>query len=253
MISSSIIFLIMVASLVSSAAVPYNPVKRTLQENEIIVYGSGRLEVMNKTTYADLASKFGLTSEGRPAPIDASLLSGNDSSLANSTDDSSALSKRCSKIKVFTELPTSTFLNWDVVMSSVISAKEATATVAVTEGYSIANGITVSTSSSVTVIEDFLTVSYGISYTTTWTSQYSAAYTFQVPIGKYGAVVSNPVTTRHAGYLDQGCVGKATRTYYQADSYTSKAYGGLSWVDGTISLCTSDSYPVNRCLGNGTL
>lgn len=67
-------------------------------------------------------------------------------------------------------------------------------------------------------------------------------------------MVSNPATTRHSGRVDIGCIAEATdTTYFTADSYSSKAYGGLSWVEGTITLCTGDTYPLPRCSGEGTL
>ncbi|KAH6694819.1 hypothetical protein BKA61DRAFT_683515 [Leptodontidium sp. MPI-SDFR-AT-0119] len=234
----------MAAGLVSAAAVP----KRTLSPDEVIVYGSGRVEIMNKTAYAALQSN---TMIGAPAPIHPSLLDG--SKPANTSSSAPALHKRCDDITVFTPSPVQTFLGWDVLMSSVIHATGETATVAVTEGYSIANTVTVTAGLSAAIPQTFLTASFGISYAETWTSTYSASYTFGIPDGKYGAIVSNPYTTRHSGFVDTGCVGSATRAYYQGDSYSSKASGGLSWVDGTISLCTGDEFPLKKCLGEGTL
>jgi hypothetical protein len=143
-----------------------------------------------------------------------------------------------------------------VPMSSVLLAgSSGTTTVAVTEGYSISNSVSVGVSSQLTLVEDFLSTTFSISYTETWTSTYSASYSFQIPAGKYGAVVSNPATTRHSGRVDIGCIADAgvETTYFTADSYNSKAYGGLSWVEGTISLCTGDTYPLPRCIGEGTL
>ncbi|KAH7306150.1 hypothetical protein BKA65DRAFT_559994 [Rhexocercosporidium sp. MPI-PUGE-AT-0058] len=233
----------MATGLVSAAVVP-----RVLSPDEVIVYGGGRVEIMNKTAYAALQT--GVTTSA-PAPIQPPL--SDDSSSTNTASSSPALHKRCDEITVFTPNPVQTFLGWDVLMSSVIHATGTTATVAVTEGYSIANTVTVTAGLSAAIPQTFLTASFGISYAETWTSTYSASYTFGVPEGKYGAVVSNPSTTRHSGYVDTGCVGSATRAYYQGDSYTSKASGGLSWVDGTISLCTGDEFPLKRCLGEGTL
>ncbi|KAG4440089.1 hypothetical protein IFR05_004432 [Cadophora sp. M221] len=244
MFSSSLLSIIMATGLVSAAAVP----KRTLSPDEIIVYGSGRVEIMNKSDYAALQSD---TMIGAPAPIHPSLLEGY--KPANTSSSAPSLHKRCDEITVFTPSPVQTFLGWDVLMSSVIHATGTTATVAVTEGYSIANTVTVTAGLSAAIPQTFLTASFGISYAETWTSTYSASYTFGVPDGKYGAIVSNPYTTRHSGFVDTGCVGSATRAYYQGDSYTSKASGGLSWVDGTISLCTGDEFPLKKCLGEGTL
>ncbi|KAK0109528.1 hypothetical protein ONS95_002216 [Cadophora gregata] len=241
MFSSSILSLVMAAGLASAAVVP-----RTLNPDEIIVYGEGRVEIMNKTAWESLQNGAMI---GRPAAIHPDLVSG--TGPVNST--ASTLNKRCDSITVFTPNPVQTFLDWDVLMSSVIHATGDSATVSVTEGYSISNSVSVTAGLSAAIPETFLTASFGISYSETWSSTYSAAYTFGVPDGKYGAVVSNPWTTRHSGFVDSGCVGSASRAFYQADSYTSKASGGLSWVDGTISLCTGDEFPLKRCLGEGTL
>lgn len=139
-------------------------------------------------------------------------------------------------------------------MSSVVSAVNSPATVAVTAGYSISNSLTVSTGAELSLIENILSVSYSIDYSQSWSSEYSAQYTFEIPVGKYGAVVSNPTTTRHSGRVWKGCLGEeGTTSTYVGDSYESRAFGGLSWVDGVISLCTSDSFPLMRCVGEGRL
>lgn len=135
----------------------------------------------------------------------------------------------------------------------MITAGEKDALVSVTAGYSITNTIGVSVGASLTLVQDFLSTSYQIDYSQSWSSSYSAGYTFTVPAGKHGAVVSNPMTTRHSGSVDVGCVGYAETTTFQADSYSSKSYGDLAWVEGTISLCTSDTYPMPMCIGSGTL
>ncbi|CZR68693.1 uncharacterized protein PAC_18592 [Phialocephala subalpina] len=250
MFTSTFTSFVLAASLASAAVIPdLTLAKRNLTDNDIIVWGSnGRVEVMNKSDFVLLASQsspsFNLT-----APTPTTL----NNTLTNSTLPSRSLSGRCSQETIFTMNPVSSFLNWDVPMSSVLQANTAGTTVSVTEGYSITNTVSVGVSASLTVIEDFLSTSFSIDYSESWASSYSAAYTFTIPEGKYGVVVSNPLTTRHSGFVDIGCVGEAERTYFQGDSYSSKAYGGLSWVDGTISLCTGDSYPVPRCNGDGTL
>jgi hypothetical protein len=225
-------------------------IKRNLTENDIIVWGSnGRMEVMNKSEFALLASQsstaFNLTAS---TPISLN------STITNNTLSSRSLSPRgCSSQTYFTMNDPETFLNWDVPMSSVLKGNTATTTVTVTQGYTIANSISVGIATTYTLIEKILTTTLSISYTETWTSSYSAAYAFAIPEGKYGVVVSNPATTRHSGFIDVGCIGSSERSYFQADSYSSKAYGGLSWVDGTISLCTGDTYPVPMCNGGGTI
>lgn len=138
-------------------------------------------------------------------------------------------------------------------MSQVVKGNTDSTSVSVTEGFTIGNSLTVSESIGATV-EGFLSSTFSISYTETWSSFFAAAYTFSVPEGKFGAVVSNPSTTRRSGHVDIGCVGVQGERYdFTSDSYSSKSYDALAWVDGVISLCTGDSFPLPRCLGEGTL
>jgi hypothetical protein len=244
---STLIQMFLAGGLASAKAIP-----RALSEDEIIVFGKGgRVEVMNKTSYALLSSPespvFNLTSS-TPTTISTIQNAASKRSPGTGTVDA-----RCSKETIYSMNPVSSFLNWDVIMSSVVHASTGDASVAVTAGYSITNTIDVSVSTSLTLIENYLSTTYSIDYSQSWSSSYSAGYTFTVPSGKYGAVVSNPLTTRHSGSVDIGCVGYAETTTFQADSYSSKSYGDLSWVEGTISLCTSTSYPMPMCIGSGTL
>ncbi|TGO16293.1 hypothetical protein BTUL_0030g00730 [Botrytis tulipae] len=249
-ITSLLSSLLLSSTIVGAATIP-----RNLDESKIILFGeNGRTEVMDKAEFWKHHHHHRHNITQAPGPI----VGYNGTSFFNGTSGhypSSSLAKRgCKTATVVRENPDETFLNWDVPMSSVVKAGSTTSTVAVTQGYSIANAISVSASASFTLIEDFLTTSFGISYTETWTSTYTAAYTYTVPAGKYGAVVSNPYTLRKSGYIDSGCVGNPSETdTYQADSYSSQAYGGLSWVSGTISLCTGDTYPLPRCLGGGVI
>ncbi|KAM3075341.1 hypothetical protein ACMFMF_006016 [Clarireedia jacksonii] len=209
---SSLPLLLLGSSIASAAAIP--EVFPELDESHIILFGeNGRVEIANK---ADYLSSVNIATTPPPGPnlIDT-----------NSTN-ASTLSKRCKSASIIRQNPDSVFLNWDVPMSSVVKAGEASSSVAVTAGYQIGNSLSVSVSSSLTIVKDFLSSTLGISYSQTWTSTYAAAYTFPVPAGKYGVVVSNPRTTRRSGYVDTGCVGEGSSAYYQADSYESHAYGG---------------------------
>ncbi|KAF7890010.1 uncharacterized protein EAF02_002425 [Botrytis sinoallii] len=242
-ITSLLSSLLLSSTIVGAATIP-----RNLDESKIILFGeNGRTEVMDKAEFWKHHHGSNITQS--PGP----LVGYNGTSGGHFA--SSALDKRgCKSATVIRENPDQKFLNWDVPMSSVVKAGTTTATVAVTEGYSIANAISVSAGATFTLVENFLQTSYGITYTETWTSTYTASYTYTVPAGKYGAVVSNPYTLRKSGYIDIGCIGAAAETdTYQADSYTSQAYGGLSWVSGTISLCTGDTYPLPACIGSGVI
>lgn len=246
------ISLLTAAGLVSAAAVP-----RALGEHDIIIFGNGRMEVWNKTSYNLLSAPhnpiFNLTSPPPTGTFNGTFGHHHNGTMGDHNRTEVAVSKRCSKETIWHLDPVSTFLNWDVIMSSVVNAGANDATVAVTSGYSITNSLGVSSTTELSLVKDFLSTSFTIDYEQSWQSSYSAGYTFTVPAGKYGAVVSNPMTTRHSGSVDVGCVGAAVTSTFQSDSYSSKSYGDLAWVTGTISLCTSDSYPMKMCNGDGTL
>lgn len=133
-------------------------------------------------------------------------------------------------------------------------AKGAPTTVSVSTGYSIANSVTVGASADFTLVKDFLSTSMSIDYGQTWTSTQTQLFSGVVPEGKYGAFVSNPWTNRKSGNVFKGTVGsEGSLTSYQADSFDSKAFADMQWVDGVISLCIGDAFPLPRCLGEGTL
>ena len=247
MLTSTLTTLLIGANLVTAATLP----PRMLTEDDVILYGkNGRVEVMKRSEYSVIAATDNPFYDASNAP--PSNVTVYKASTTNELP-TRALGARCSKETVFTMNPVETFLNWDVLMSQVVKANTAGTSVSVTEGFSIDNSISVSESATLSTIDQFLSTTFSISYTETWSSSYAAAYTFSIPTGKYGAVVSNPSTTRHSGYVDIGCIAEATRTTFTADSYTSKSYDSLAWVDGVISLCTGDSFPLPRCLGGGTL
>ncbi|RAL65858.1 hypothetical protein DID88_005521 [Monilinia fructigena] len=234
-ITSILSTLLLSSSIVGAVSIP-----RNLDESHLVLFGDdGRTEVVDK---ADFLKKY---HQEHPEDIAGP--------IANGTQELVDLEKRgCKSYSIITQNKDQQFLNWDVPMSSVVKAGEKTSTVSVTQGYQISNSIAVSATASLTLIEDFLSASFGITTTKTWTSTYAAAYTYTVPEGKYGVVVSNPWTLRKSGHIDIGCIGQGgQRVTYQSDSYTSKAYDGLAWVTGSISLCTSNSYPVKNCIGNG--
>jgi hypothetical protein len=239
------------ATLVSAASLPH----RMLTEDDVILYGrDGRVEVMKRSNYSIIAATDNPFYNADDAPPANATIYKATSSATSDGLPTRALGARCSTETVFTMNPVETFLNWDVLMSQVVKANTAGTTVSVTAGFSIANSISVSESATLSTVDAFLSTTFSISYTETWSSSYAAAYTFSIPTGKYGAVVSNPSTTRHSGYVDIGCIAEgATRTTFMADSYSSKSYDSLAWVDGVIQLCTGDTFPLPRCTGDGTL
>lgn len=218
------------STLISASAI----IPRALTVDELLVVVDGQVQVVNKADY--MANK-----AFKPS--------------SNTTDSATPLTRRdCTSRDIVYNDPVQTFLNWDVPMSSVIKAGTEDASVAVTAGYEISNSLTISAGLSSSFFDEMLGVSFGVEASQSWTSSYAAAYTFPVPAGYYGAVVSNPYTTRHSGYVMSGCPGdEGSKTTYVSDSYASKAYGGLSWVDGTIGICIGKEYPLKNCIGDGFL
>lgn len=116
------------------------------------------------------------------------------------------------------------------------------------------NTISVSQSAQLTLVKDFLSATTTINYSQAWTTTQTQQFSSTVEVGKYGAFVTNAWTNRASGNVWEGSIGgEGTLTYYQADSFEDKRYGDLSWVDGVISLCVGDTFPLKRCLGEGTL
>ncbi|ENH64041.1 hypothetical protein FOC1_g10000825 [Fusarium oxysporum f. sp. cubense race 1] len=144
------------------------------------------------------------------------------------------------------------FLNWDVPMSPVISSLDGSkATVSVTSGFTIANSLKVGASFSIPLIEDILTTSLSIDYTETWTSSQQQSLSFQVPENHHGLIVSQPYVRRVQGNVLDGCGDEIEKTEFTSDSYESQTYGNLEWVKGIIRLCSSETYPVPFCNGEG--
>lgn len=155
-------------------------------------------------------------------------------------------------VEIIIPNPNSRFLGWDVQMSQVV--KGAPTKISVTSGYSISNSITVGASSQFTLVKDFLSVTMKVDYSESWTSSQTQLFSADVPEGKYGAFVSNPWTNRASGNVWSGTIGgEGTLSYYQGDSFDKKSFDIMEWVDGVISLCIGDSFPLKRCLGEGTL
>lgn len=146
------------------------------------------------------------------------------------------------------------FQQWDVAMSRVIHAAAAQSTVILTDGFTLSNALSVSQSVAFEFVPDFFTSTTTVEYTRTWTTTATLGYSFPVPQGYWGIVVSNPQTTRHYGEVWQGCIGhmKMVSTY-SGDSYEDHSYGGMSWVTGSITACTARKYPIPRCIGSGFL
>lgn len=247
MLSSTLPIFILGAGLCHAAALgSRGDTSRIIASHEAILYGSdGRMEIWNKTDILSLDPSYFSSGQSSDKLQKRSIAS---------SGQHSGLQKR-DNVDIVIEDADSSFLGDDVAMSPLSQApKTSKVTIAVTSGYNIANSITVGESVKVGIVEDVLDATTSIDYSQSWTSLQSTTNSFLIDAGKYGVVVSNPMTLRKAGTVWTGRIGsEGTTTTYQADSYTSKAYNDLQWVQGVIALCQSDKYPIPMCRGDGTL
>jgi hypothetical protein len=221
----------------------------TLRSDDVLLYGAGRYQILKRTDLADLeALRKNGTTPPMPGYLDPNLTTKNGTNTAQSAPRS--IQKRDTSIVI--PGPDTRFLGWDVQMSQVVQG--APTTITVTTGFDISNSISVGTSATLGIVEAFLSATVSVDYSQSWTSSQSQQFSGEVPAGKYGAFVSNPWTNRKSGSVFEGTVGsEGVVTAYQADSFEEKGFGQMRWVDGVISLCMGDAFPLPRCLGEGTL
>ncbi|KAJ4421541.1 hypothetical protein N0V82_003679 [Gnomoniopsis sp. IMI 355080] len=161
------------------------------------------------------------------------------------------LDKKCEESTEVQVLTDENFNDWDVAMSPVIgNTGSSVATVAVSKGYSIADAVQVSETVGVT-LESVLTASLSLSYTNTYTTTDTQTFSFNVPNGQYGLVISNPYVHRVTGNVLSGCTDSPTVETFSTSSYTSQTYGDLEWVKGPIVMCNASTYPIPFCVGEG--
>jgi hypothetical protein len=225
----------------SAALIAAAPAPISSKVDDVILHGKGPADL----SVLDAARKTGVVPP-KPAHLyDGAHYSGN----ATSAPGHHQHQKRA--VSIIIPNPNQRFLGWDVQMSQVVKGGPTRTTIS--SGYSIANSITVGASSQLTLVKDFLQVSMSVDYGTTWTTTQDQSYSEEVPPNKIGVWVSNPWTNRASGNVWTGTIGgEGELAYYQADSFETKQFGNMQWVDGVISLCKGDTFPLKRCLGEGT-
>ncbi|CAN8101127.1 unnamed protein product [Discula destructiva] len=160
--------------------------------------------------------------------------------------------RRCEENTEAQVLSDTTFNNWDVAMSPVVGAQGGSAPVSVTEGYSLANRLVVTTGGLFkSIAKSIMGDAFMANIDKTWTTSQTQTLTFTVPDGQYGLIVSQPFVRRIEGKLLTGCIDSQDSADLMVDLYESTSYGDLSWVNGIIRLCNSTSYPVPYCIGEG--
>lgn len=245
----SILLIISIATSISSAATILSrssQIQREITAEDLIVTGrDGRTEVISRKEYMAYI---------KSVPIATATQHYNNFTTSEDRESSPTIEKRCQRQTVFTLNSVETFLNWDVAMSPVVLAPpDGTASVNIDKGHYIGEKLSVSVGAGVDIVKKFLHSVFSINYDKSWMTDSSIKYSFKIPPGKFGAVVSNPLTTRHSGWVDVGCVGNTERIKFSGDSYQSMVFMQMAWVEGVIGLCIGDTFPLKRCLGNGTL
>ncbi|KAF5027077.1 hypothetical protein F66182_789 [Fusarium sp. NRRL 66182] len=228
MIPSTLLALLSLASVSQAAAT-----NKILASDDVIVFKTdGTTEVMKASELKSLQT----------APA------------VNTTDvGKRSLDRRaCQKSSEVQVLSDSEFLNWDIALSPIVSSLDGSVgTVSVTSGHSIANSVSVGTSVTASFLEGVLGMTMSIDYSQTWTSTQQQSMSFQVPAGHHGVIVSQPNVRRIEGNVLDGCTDNPKKTSFVSDSYESQSYGDLEWVKGVVRLCSSETYPVPFCNGDG--
>ncbi|OLN86408.1 hypothetical protein CCHL11_06343 [Colletotrichum chlorophyti] len=146
------------------------------------------------------------------------------------------------------------FVDWDMQMSWITCSEQNELTTAVSKGFSIANGVTVSGKGDITAIKDKLGFSFGVDYTRTWTTTSNMETRGTVPKSNCGVVIWKPLTTRRYGRTLQGCPGSYTQVgTWMADDHGESSYSGISWLSGAVGFCIKpgSNPPLSRCNGKG--
>jgi len=137
------------------------------------------------------------------------------------------------------------FNSWDKQLSPVFGKGQ---TMTITQGYSVTNSIGWVGGADWTIVEDFLRVSTGISYTKSWTSSYqaSSSYKNEGNANTRCVHVVNAFTRRDYGSIYY-CNG-VKKSSYMADAYFD---GPFNFVSGDYQTQCYDGYPVKFRYGEG--
>lgn len=240
-----------VLALIGLVAAAPRPANTPLQWDDILLVGrDGAHQMIKDHEYRDLTRRGLLapTSPGAPALPRAAPALGPAPLSARSA---AAVDKRaCDESSEVQLLSDTKFTGWDVAMSPVVGSKGGQTLVSVSQGYSVANTMSVSASVGA-IIKAVLTVSMSVAYETSWTTTETSTLSYILPEQNYGLVVSQPMTRRLEGNYLTGCSDDPVKTPYTSDLFTDESYGNLAWVSGVVRLCNSTEYPVPYCNGDG--
>ncbi|TDZ25960.1 hypothetical protein Cob_v000028 [Colletotrichum orbiculare MAFF 240422] len=221
-----------VGSLSSSAS-------QHLAPDDVIIYGvNGEHKIIKEAEFQNLTAAGILTYggddplESRAAPIARRACNGRESSE-------------------FTVTSKADFLDWDVQISPVVGAQQAAVTISVSKGYTLTNTITVS--AGISGAYSGIGLSVGVDVSKAWATTDTTTFLYQIPVGQYGVIVSQPWTHRVYGDVYTACdeTNWTKAGTFMASSHTSQSYGSFDWVTGVFRLCANEAYPVPFCNGNG--
>lgn len=146
------------------------------------------------------------------------------------------------------------FVDWDVQMCTVACGDGGPMDIWVQAGFSVANSIAVSIGLTPTLVKDYLGMSVGVSFETTYTTSASVQTKGTVDRGNCGTMITQPLVTRRYGRVMRGCIG-AMRTLgtFMADDHGHGQYNGVPWIEGSVTMCAKPGSlpPLTLCRGKG--
>ncbi|KAI9148747.1 Aspercryptin biosynthesis cluster-specific transcription regulator atnN [Paramyrothecium foliicola] len=225
-----------------------------LQQDEVILYGQGRMEVVHISIYEKLLEFQGVSTE--TPEIDQEFLdSGKQFENVNvERDEAHSLDARqasCSGTTSYVTDTTQRFVDWDAQMSPVVIGQGRNGIdVSVASSFSVANSVSVSGGLDLKVVKDRLGASLGVNFSRTWTTQATITVKGTVFPGETGVVITRPWKNRRYGRAFRGCPGSLQQTgTWMADSFEEGSYEGVKWVSGAITMCIKkqSGLPLTRC------
>ncbi|KAK1563965.1 uncharacterized protein LY79DRAFT_573875 [Colletotrichum navitas] len=217
-----------------------------LDADDVVVLGrDGSSGVMKASTYEALKHAGAITPGPSPAAAPApSVLRG-----ATSTYNKARRScKQSSEVQI---LSNTSFIDWDVAISPVVSAVGSNNTqISIGDGYSISNQLKIRTKAkhrTISIIKETLQLAYDAK----WQTSQENTYRYKISGDMYGVIVSQPLVHRLEGALLSGCTDSPDVEPFEINLYTDQSFGQLHWVTGIIRLCVNETYPIPFCNGEG--
>lgn len=217
----------------------------TLEHDDVVIYGiNGMYKIVKEAEFQNLTSSTLLTYGVDHNETKVTHLSGIKSSASLEARACPGLNSEFHVDRQFD------FLDWDVQISPVAGAQQGSATISVTRGHQISNSITVGGNVGLSV--DELSVGLKFDWQKTWTTIDTTLFSYTLPAGQYGVVISQPWTHRIVGTIYTSCsTDNWKKTPFTGNSHSSQTYGNMNWVTGVFRLCASTKYPIPYCEGSG--